>query len=378
MVASVPFNDLQRIHAPLTAEFNEVWNELMKSNRFIQGPAVKDFEDEFAAYCQSAHAIGVSSGTDALLVALMALGVGPGDEVITTPFTFFATAGVIGRLGATPVFADIEPRSFNLDPKDVERKITPRTRAIVAVHLFGQMADMDALVSLANEARCPLIEDAAQSVGAETASGQRAGSVGTVGCFSFFPAKNLGCFGDGGAVTTQDPELAERISALRVHGAKQKYFHDQIGGNFRLDALQAGILRVKLAHLETWTEQRRVAAGNLSIALNESGLGEMIQTPDPGSGRHVYNQFVIRSKERDHLQHTLKEAGVGSAIYYPKALHLQPCFSHLGYREGDLPESEKACTEVLALPNFPGITAEESGRVADAVRSAFTKGGRGE
>jgi len=374
MAPSVPFNELKRIHDPLREELNEVWSQLLTSNRFIQGPAVQDFEKEFAETCQSGFSIGVSSGTDALLVSLMALGVGPGDEVITTPFTFFATAGVISRLGATPVFADIDPRSFNLDPEDVGRKITTKTRVILAVHLFGQMADMAGLSDLIKGSDIHLIEDAAQSVGAENSKGEKAGSLGTVGCFSFFPAKNLGCFGDGGAVTTQDEDLAKRISALRSHGAVKKYYHDQVGGNFRLDALQASILSVKLKHLDTWTEQRRVAAQNLRTGLNAIGVPNSLQCPQGGEGRHVYNQFVIRTDRRDQLQSALKQAEIGTAVYYPKPLHLQPCFASLGYGEGDLPEAEKACHEVLALPNFPGITVEESSRVVHVIEQFFAQG----
>jgi len=374
MAPSVPFNDLKRIHDPLREELTEVWSQLLTSNRFIQGPAVQNFEKEFADYCQSRFSIGVSSGTDALLVSLMALGVGPGQEVITTPFTFFATAGVISRLGATPVFADIDPISFNLDPEDVSRKITSKTRAILAVHLFGQMADVTGISELIKGTNIHLIEDAAQSVGAESSKGEKAGSLGTVGCFSFFPAKNLGCFGDGGAVTTQDEDLAKRISALRSHGAVQKYYHDQVGGNFRLDALQASILSIKLKHLDTWTEQRRASAHTLQKGLNAIGVPNSLQTPQGGEGRHVYNQFVIRTDRRDQLQSALKQAEIGSAIYYPKPLHLQPCFASLGYGEGDLPEAEKACHEVLALPNFPGITVEESSRVVHVIEQFFAQG----
>lgn len=363
----VPFNDLSRIHAPLAEELNKAIHALVSSNHFILGPEVTAFEGEFAQYCEAKHAIGVSSGTDALLISLMALNIEPGDEVITTPFTFFATAGVISRLRAIPVFVDIEPDSFNLDPDEVESKISSKTKAIIGVHLFGQMANMDALEAISARHGVPLIEDAAQSVGAQDGRGRRAGSIGTLNCFSFFPAKNLGCFGDGGCVTTQDDALAEKLRALRVHGAKVKYYHEQVGGNFRLDALQAAVLRVKLPHLEAWTEQRIAAADRMRKALRERNLHEWLTLAPPRPGRHVYNQLVGRTKQRDRVVSGLRERQVGAMVYYPKSLHLQPCFSELGYVEGDFPHTENACKEVLALPNFPGMTHDETERVADAL-----------
>ena len=373
MSLPVPFNDLSRIHQPLIQSLKEAISGVIESNAYIQGPEVSAFEGEFAAYCQTAHAIGVSSGTDALLAALMALDIGKGDEVITTPFTFFATAGVIHRLGATPVFADIEEESFNIDPEAVGKCITANTKAIIAVHLFGRMADMRRLNEIASEYSIPLIEDAAQSVGAEYEDGRRAGSIGRIGCFSFFPAKNLGGFGDGGCITTQDDVLAKRMRALRVHGAEKKYHHDMVGGNFRLDALQAAILRVKLKALEEWTEDRISLAQNMRNALAKYDETPALRLPKSPVGRHVYNQFVIRSCFRDDILADLKNERIGTAIYYPKSLHQQPCFAHLGYQPGDFPISEKACTEVLALPNFPGMKDMESQRVAEVLSQSLKR-----
>ncbi len=372
MTIPVPFNDLDRIHSPLKQEFRDAMNAVMESGAFILGKSVSDFEEEFARYCQVDFSLGVSSGTDALLLALMALDIGPGDEVITTPFTFFATAGAIARVGATPVFADIEETTFNLAPPSVEAKITHATRAIIAVHLFGQCADMSHLEEIAARHNLALIEDAAQSVAAKDKRGKIAGSMGTIGTFSFFPAKNLGAFGDGGAVTTNNPELASKMRALRAHGAKVKYFHDAVGGNFRLDALQAAILSVKLPHLEAWTQQREESAARLRQGLKAAGLQDRVRLVEPQGGRHVYNQLVARVENRDRIQAHLKSASIGSAIYYPKSLHEQPCFAALGNKRGDFPVSEKACQEVLALPNFPGITQQEQRRVIEELALAFS------
>lgn len=359
----VPMLDVVAQNAPLSEELREAFARVLESGQFILGPEVAAFEAEVAAYIGATHAIGVSSGTDALLLALMALGVGPGDEVITTPFTFFATGGSIARVGARPVFVDIDPVTFNLDPARVE--IGPRTKAILPVHLFGQTCDMRALREVAGSV--PIIEDAAQALGASGDAGP-AGTVGAFGCFSFFPSKNLGGFGDGGLVTTMDDELAERARVLRVHGAKPKYFHAFIGGNFRLDALQAALLRVKLPHLEGWHARRRDNAARYTQLFTAAGLPPARLTPPTAvHERHVYNQYVIRTDRRDALAAHLAEAGVATAIYYPKPLHLQQCFASLGYRAGDLPNAERACAEVLALPVYPELGEERVQRIAELV-----------
>ena len=370
----VPFNDLNRIHSSLRSELDAAWKSVVDTGGFIQGPHVSRFEEEFASYCQSEGAVGVSSGTDALLMALMALGIGPGDEVITTPFTFFATAGVIHRLGASPVFADIDPTTFNLDPADVAPRITGKTRAIIAVHLFGQMANLSELKQLIEGKEIHLIEDAAQSVGAEDGQGNRAGSVGTLGCFSFFPAKNLGAFGDGGGITAQDPELLEQLRILRVHGAKKKYFHETVGGNFRLDAIQAAILGVKLPHLEKWTESRIENARALRERLTPLETTFPICLPKEGEGRHVYNQFVVRTPLRDRLREVCEQKGIQTAVYYPKALHQQVCFGFPSASSEVLPQAEKACKEVVALPIFPGLTEQELDRIGEVITEFYEQG----
>ncbi len=363
----VPFVDLAALHEPIRVTMLDAIARVVTSEHYIMGPDVAAFEAEVAAFLSVPHAIGVSSGTDALVAALMALDIGPGDEVITTAFTFVATAGSIARLGATPVFVDIEPSSLNLSIPAVEAALTPRTRAIVAVHLFGRAIDMGALNAVAARAGVPVVEDAAQSIGAEW-DGRRVGGLGTVGCFSFFPAKNLGCLGDGGLVTTTDGELADKIRCLRTHGSRRKYYYDAIGGNFRLDTLQAAVLRVKLPHLEDWTTQRQDHAQYYLEHLRAEGLEEHLQLPDPGPGRHVWNQFVVRVPgRRDELQTALKARGIGSAVYYPKPLHLQPAFASMHYAPGSLPEAERACLEVLALPVAPGLTRAHQDHVVRAV-----------
>ncbi|MDX1502958.1 MAG: DegT/DnrJ/EryC1/StrS family aminotransferase [Thermoanaerobaculia bacterium] len=363
-------------------EILPVVEEVLASQRFILGPEVEAFEAEVADYCGAKHAIGVSSGTDALLVALMALGVGPGDEVVVPPFTFFATAGTVARLGARPVFVDIEPDTFNIDPERLETAITRRTRAVIPVHLFGRVAAMDAVNEVACRHDLPVIEDAAQAIGADS-HGRSAGTMGAMGCFSFFPSKNLGGYGDGGLVTTHDAEMAETVRKLRTHGLEGRYRSRLLGGNFRLDALQAAILRVKLRHLEEFTEGRRTAAERYRQLFRDAGLaaeegavlpeddGPVVVPEEPADGRHVYHQFVIRALDRDLLERHLGEAGVASAVYYPVSLHQQEVFAELGYREGDLPVSERAAGEVLALPMFPEITAAQQERVVGEVERFY-------
>lgn len=349
----VPFLDLKVQYASIRDEVRVAVDRVIESQQFILGPEVEALEAEIAAYCGCRFAIGVSSGTDALLASLMATGVQPGDEVITTPYSFFATGGAIARLGATPVFADIEPDSYNIDPLQIESKITRRTKAILPVHLFGQMADVGAIAEIARKHELPVIEDAAQAIGAEQ-NGRRAGAAGDLGCLSFYPSKNLGGFGDGGMVTTNDPELADRVRLLRNHGFRTKYRHETLGGNFRLDAIQAAVLRVKLKRLEDWTRARQANA-----ALYRDRLASLVGLPAVRAGfRHTYNQFVIRCRRRDALAEHLQARGVGTDVYYPAPLHLQPCFRKLGGREGDFPVSEQAARETLALPIYPELKRE--------------------
>jgi dTDP-4-amino-4,6-dideoxygalactose transaminase len=341
-------------------------SEVIRSGRYILGPEVDAFEREVADYIGAKHAIGVSSGTDALLVALMSLGIGPGDEVITTPFTFFATAGCIARVGATPVFVDIRPDTFNLDIDRVDAAVTERTRAILPVHLFGQACDMEGLSEISKIHDLPIIEDAAQAIGTKSPRGP-VGGLGAYGCFSFFPSKNLGGFGDAGLVTTQDSVLAEKARVMRSHGSKPKYHHAVIGGNFRIDALQAALLRVKLPELERWTALRRENARRYDDAFASAGLDEsLLRAPPRRVEGHIYNQYVIRTSRRDQLQAHLQAERIETAIYYPVPLHRQRCFAHLGYREGSLPVSEEASREVLALPIFEGLGQTRQRRVIDS------------
>ena len=375
----VPLIDLKAQYTgELRAELRAAVDRVLDSQRFILGPEVEGLEAEVAEYTGAAHGIGVSSGTDALLVALMALDVGPGDEVVTTPFSFFATAGVVWRLGARPVFVDIDPATFNLDPAALEAAITPRTRVIMPVHLFGQTANMDPIAAVAcgsGDGGVPVVEDAAQAIGADY-QGRGAGTLGALGCFSFFPTKNLGGFGDGGMVTTNDPDLAKRVRSLRNHGFAEKYYNREVGGNFRLDALQAAILRVKLRYLEGWHEARRANAARYVELFEEAGLTgteSPVKLPrEAGHGRHIYHQYVLRCERRDELQRFLGERGIGSAVYYPVALHLQECFRELGAAEGDFPAAEQAAREVLALPIFPELDDAGAAEVVDAVRAFYS------
>ena len=377
---TVPLLDLKAQYATIRDEVQEAINRVIESQYFILGPEVQALEEEVAAYSQCEYGIGVSSGTDALLVALMALNIGPGDEVITTPYTFFATAGSIARLGAKPVFVDIDPATYNLNPSLIEAAITPRTKAIMPVHLFGQMADMDPIMAIANRHGLDVIEDAAQAIGSEY-KGRRAGSIGHLGCFSFFPSKNLGGFGDGGMVVTNDPDLAQRVNILRKHGAQPKYHHKFVGGNFRLDAIQAAVLRVKLNYLDEWTAGRQRNADRYRALFDEwpgrdeagsSGRPVIVGHPSPAATRHIYNQFVIRCARRDELMAHLKAQGIGCEVYYPLPLHLQECFADLGYELGDFPVSEHAAQETLALPIYPELTADQQRTVVEAIADFYS------
>ena len=361
----VPLCDLQAQYRELQAEIDTVLRRVLAGGQVILGPEVAALEEEIARYCGTGYAVGCASGTDALLLALEALHVGPGDEVILPPFTFFATAGSVCRLGARPVFVDIDADTYNLDPRQVENKITARTRAILVVHLFGQCADMEPLWHLAERHDLPIIEDAAQAFGAEY-QGKRAGTLGGVACFSFYPSKVLGAYGDAGMVVTADPEWAARLACLRVHGMEVKYRHKYIGWNARLDALQAAILRVKLAYVEGWIEARQAAARRYDALLEEHHLEHFLQRPVVRpQRRHVFGQYVVRvtPNHRDALARHLKSEHIGHEIYYPLPLHRQECLAYLGYRDGDFPTSEEACRSVLALPIYPEITAEQQQRV---------------
>lgn len=370
-VQSVPLLDLKAQYAPIREEVRAAIDRVADAQYFIGGPEVEGLEREVAAYSQCPYGIGVSSGTDALIAALMAVEIKPGDEVITTPYTFFATGGCIHRLGAVPVFVDIDPDSYNINPALIAAAITPRTRVIMPVHLYGQMADMDAIMALAARHKLIVIEDAAQAIGAEY-KGRRAGSIGHFGCFSFFPSKNLGGFGDGGMVTATDPALAERVKWLRNHGMNPKYYHKYVGGNFRLDALQAAVLRVKLKYLDGWTASRQRNADRYRRLFAEAGLTDEIGLPhDAGFGRHIYNQFIIRTGRRDAVIASLKERKIGHEIYYPVPLHLQECFADLGYRAGAFPHSEAAARETLALPIYGELTEEMRAAVVAAVAVAY-------
>jgi dTDP-4-amino-4,6-dideoxygalactose transaminase len=363
----VPLLDLKAQFSTIKDEVMAAVAKVFDDQQFINGPEVKILEEKIAEYCQCKKAIGVSSGTDALLCALMALDIGPGDEVITTPFTFFATAGCIWRAGAKPVFVDIDPKTYNIDPSQIEGLINEDTKAVMPVHLFGQAADMDAINEIANdyEPVIPVIEDACQSIGAAY-KGKRAGSLGAIGCFSFFPSKNLGCAGDGGIITTNDEELGEKMAMIRMHGSKPKYYHSIVGGNFRLDTLQAAVLIVKLKHLDRWSEKRRENAAKYKKLLADI---ELIALPFIEEHNvSVVNQFIIRVQKRDELRKYLADKEIGTEIYYPLSLHEQECFKTLGYKKGGFPESEKAAAETVALPIYPELSDDQINYVAETIR----------
>ncbi len=372
---AIPLLDLKLQYASIREEVLRVTEEVYDSQYFILGKRVEDFERDFAAYCQSKYAVGVSSGTDALLIALMVLGVGAGDEVIVPAYSFFATAGVVDRLGATPVFVDVDLADYNIDPKQVEAKITPRTKAIMPVHLYGQCAAMDEINRIAGKHGIPVIEDAAQAVGAEF-DGRRAGALGLIGCFSFFPSKNLGAFGDAGAVTTDDAALKEKLIDYRVHGMRPKYFHRYVGGNFRIDALQAAILHVKLPHLDRWAEGRRRNAARYDQLFAEAKVGDRVVLPRELPRRHhIFNQYVIRftggRETRDRVMEHLKSKSIGCEVYYPLTLPQQECFAGVPCSSDPYPNSDLAAASSLAIPIFPELTEAQQAEVVQEIRNAL-------
>ena len=369
----VPLLDLKTQFAPLRGAVLEAIARVCDAQQFILGSEVEGLEHELETFLGIRHAVGVSSGTDAILAALMALDIGAGDEIVTTPFSFFATAGSIARLGARPVFVDIDPATFNIDAGALASAITSRTKAIVPVHLFGQSADLGSILEVAGGFGMPVVEDAAQAIGT-CYRGRAVGGIGTIGCFSFFPTKNLGAFGDAGLVTTSDDALARKLRAIRQHGGEVKYHHDLVGANFRLDALQAAILRVKLPHLKGWTAARQRNAERYEALFTKAGLRDTVTLPARASdSTHIYNQFVIRVPERDELRMYLAESGVGTEIYYPVPLHLQPCFRELGYKKGSFPAAEAAADEALALPIYGELSEEQQSWVVEAIRSFFQR-----
>ncbi len=369
---NVPLLDLKEQNDALRPEIEAALGRVLDTNGFILGGEVAELECELAGYCETKYAIGCASGSDALLLAMMAFDIGPGDEVITTPYSFFATVSAITRLGASPVFVDIDPQTYNIDVAQVEAKITERTKAIQPVHLYGQCADMAALNTIADTHGVPVIEDAAQAIGAEE-NGKRAGAISAIGCFSFYPSKNLGGMGDGGFMTTDNDDLAEKLKALRVHGSKERYYHKWVGLNSRLDGFQGAVLRVKLPHLDAWSDRRKANADRYRELFEKAGLTEQIGLPfERENVRHIYNQFVIRvPQKRDELRTHLAEKGVGTDVYYPVPLHLQECFAYLGGQPGDMPESERAGRESLALPIFPELEPEQQEYVVAAISDFF-------
>jgi dTDP-4-amino-4,6-dideoxygalactose transaminase len=375
---SVPALDLKAQYATIRDQVEPIVLSLMENQGFVMGPEVSGLEAEVAHYCQAAHGVGCASGSDALLLPLLAWGIGPGDEVVTTPYSFFATAGAIWRTGAKPVFVDIDPHTYNIDPDRLEAAITPRTKALIPVHLYGQLADMGPISEVAARHNLFVLEDAAQSIGAAQ-GGRRCGAIGHAAALSFYPSKNLGGFGDGGMVTTDDAALAKKVARLRVHGMEPRYHHHEVGFNSRLDALQAAVLRVKLRHLDDWTAGRRAVAARYRELFADAGLGEQVVLPHEEADRfHVYNQFIVRVPEslRDGLKAHLATCGVGSEIYYPIPLHLQVCFASLGHTLGDFPHSEAAARQILALPMYPELTEEQQRHVVGSVGEFFRAAGR--
>lgn len=381
---NVPLLDLKAQYQSLKNELDDTLIRVAESQYFILGPEVEKMEQSFCDYLNVKYSIGVSSGTDALLIALMALNIQPGDEVVCPTFSFFATAGTVSRLNAVPVFVDNDPVTFNIDPKSLEKKITRKTKAIIPVHLFGQSAEMDEIISIAKKYNVKVIEDAAQAIGVQYKDGKFVGGIGDIGCYSFFPSKNLGCFGDGGLVVTNDDELGEKLNILRVHGGKPKYYHKVIGGNFRLDALQAAVINVKLPHLDTWSEQRRENAEFYNKKFIEAGLAEApgktefdeknkvllpaaVYKNSGVKNYHIYNQYCVKVEDRDGLREFLTENNIGSEIYYPVPFHQQECFANLGYQTGDFPNAEDAATTILALPVYPELKKEQLQYVVEKV-----------
>jgi dTDP-4-amino-4,6-dideoxygalactose transaminase len=366
---SVPLLDLKSQFIKIKDEIHSAIDGVLETQRFIMGPEVSSLEEEIAAYSNCKYGIGVTSGTDALLISLMALDIKPGDEIITTPYTFFATAGVIHRVGAKAVFVDIEEETYNIDPQQIENAITDKTKAIIPVHLYGQCADMDPILEIAQRRNLAVIEDAAQAIGAEYKE-RRAGSMGAMGCFSFFPSKNLGGFGDGGMVVTNDEELRKKLIMLRMHGSEPKYYHSIVGGNFRLDAIQAAIVRVKLKYLDNWSQARQENAARYNDLFNKAGLDQTkVKLPVIQQNRHIFNQFIISVSKRDQLKEHLMKLNIGTEIYYPVPMHLQKCFEYLDYKKGDFPNSEKAADSTLALPIYAELTAEQQEYVVNSIAS---------
>jgi dTDP-4-amino-4,6-dideoxygalactose transaminase len=367
----IPLLDIPASYDTILADVENKINQVIQSGHFVLGPIVEELEEKISAYCGTTHAVGVSSGTDALLISLMAAGISEGDEVITSPFTFFATAGSIARLGARPIFVDIEQDSFNINPSLIERVITDKTRAIIPVHLYGQSVNMDPVLAIAQKHNLVVIEDAAQAIGSEY-KGKRTGSIGDYGCFSFFPTKNLGGFGDGGMVTMSSEDIYNQVKTLRVHGSSTKYYHKVIGGNFRIDALQAGVVLAKLKYLDQWTEKRRSNAQNYNRLFRERELARHLTIPSEIVPRHVYNQYVIRVKNsRNELRSFLSKNNISTEIYYPLPLHLQDCFAFLRYNKGAFPESEKAANETIALPIFPELAENQINYVVEKIDDFF-------
>jgi dTDP-4-amino-4,6-dideoxygalactose transaminase len=373
---AIPLLDLQAQYRPIRSEILAAMTRVADSQRFIMGPEIDALEDELRALIGVGHALAVSSGTDALLLALMALDVQAGDEVITPTYSFFATAGCVARLGARPVLVDIDPTTYNIDPSAVAAAVTPRTKAIMPVHLYGLSADMDSIMEISRRTGVPVIEDAAQAICA-TYKTRPVGGIGALGCFSFFPSKNLGAFGDAGLLTTNDAVLAKRARLLRTHGMEPKYYHHLVGANFRMDALQAAVLRVKAPHLAAWTDARRRNADRYRDLFRKAGLEGAVTLPvEPAGSRHIYNQFIIRTAERDALKRHLDAQGIGNEIYYPVPFHLQPCFEYLGYSRGQFPVSERAANETLAIPIFGELTGLQQEQVVAAI-GQFVKANTG-